>query len=105
VRVGATELECLATNGYAPGQSVGVCLRPEDVAVRNVGATTPNRIAVRVSGLDFLGAFCRATLRPEGSGDQVVADFSINLMRDLGVEEGQLLNVALPPDRLQLFPK
>jgi hypothetical protein len=33
-----------------------------------------------------------------------VADFSANLMRDLGVEEGQSILVALPPHAIRLFP-
>jgi iron(III) transport system ATP-binding protein len=105
IRVGATELDCAAINGFTAGTSVGVCLRPEDVTVRNVGPATPNRLPVEVAGLDFLGAFCRATLKPEGDSGSIVADFSINLMRDLHVEEGSRLEIALPPDRLQLFRK
>src|SRR5207244_3726861 len=100
----AVELVCAASEGCETGTAVGLCLRPEDVAVRNIGATTPNRLPVTVVTLDFLGAFCRATLKPEGGGT-VVADFSINLMRDLHVAEGQRLEVALPPDRLQIFRK
>jgi iron(III) transport system ATP-binding protein len=106
VRIGAAELDCAAaSNGYAPGTRVGLALRPEDVAVRNVGPATPNRIGVTIATLDFLGAFCRVTLKPETGGTPIVADFSINLMRDLGVAEGQHLDVALPPDRLQVFAR
>jgi iron(III) transport system ATP-binding protein len=105
VRVGVAELDCSGSNGYQPGTRVGLCLRPEDVAVRNVGPATPNRVAVTIAGLDFLGAFCRVTLQPEAGGAAIVADFSINLMRDLGVAEGQRLEVALPPDRLQVFAR
>jgi iron(III) transport system ATP-binding protein len=103
VRIGAAELECTGSNGYVAGTRVGLCLRPEDVAVRNVGPATANRVPVTIAGLDFLGAFCRATLQPETGGAPIVADFSINLMRDLDVAEGQRLEVALPPDRLQVF--
>jgi iron(III) transport system ATP-binding protein len=105
VRVGAAELDCAASNGYAPGTRVGLCLRPEDVAVRNIGPGTLNRIPVTIAELDFLGAFCRVTLKPEAGGTPIIADFSINLMRDLGVAEGQHLEVALPPDRIQVFAR
>jgi iron(III) transport system ATP-binding protein len=104
VRLGPTELAC-ATDGFAAGDEVGVCVRPEDVMVRNVAASTANRVGVTVGTLDFLGAFCRATLKPDGDIAPVVADFSINLMRDLAVAEGQRLEVALPADRLRLFHK
>ena len=104
VRLGPTELAC-ATDGFAAGDEVGVCVRPEDVMVRNVTASTANRVGVTVGTLDFLGAFCRATLQPDGDIAPFVADFSINLMRDLAVAEGQRLEVALPADRLRLFHK
>jgi iron(III) transport system ATP-binding protein len=105
VRIGTAELDCTGSNGYVPGTRVGLCLRPEDVAVRNIGPGTPNRIPVTIAGLDFLGAFCRVTLQPEAGGTPIIADFSINLMRDLGVAEGQHLEIALPPDRLQVFAR
>jgi iron(III) transport system ATP-binding protein len=33
----------------------------------------------------------------------LTADFSSNLIRDLGVRLGSHLDVALPPDRLRVF--
>jgi iron(III) transport system ATP-binding protein len=104
VRLGPTELTC-TTDGFVVGDEVGVCVRPEDVMVRNVAASTANRLGVTVGTLDFLGAFCRASLQPDGGIAPFVADFSINLMRDLAVAEGQRLEVALPADRLRLFHK
>jgi hypothetical protein len=35
----------------------------------------------------------------------ILADFSLNLMRDLGVAEGQSLTIALPPESLRVFAK
>ena len=35
----------------------------------------------------------------------ILADFSANLMRDLGVAEGQDLTIALPPESLHVFAK
>ena len=60
-----------------------------------------NRLTVEVTGLDFVGAFCRASLRADGVA--LAADFSSNLIRDLGVEPGRRLEIALPPDRLRIF--
>jgi iron(III) transport system ATP-binding protein len=57
-----------------------------------------------VADLDFVGAFCRATLKVRDATDvAMTADFSSNLIRDLGVELGRKLDVALPPDRLRVF--
>ena len=54
-----------------------------------------------VCELDFVGAFCRASLRADGVA--LTADFSSNLIRDLGVAPGRRLDIALPPDRLRVF--
>ena len=101
VTVGGVSLACQRQDGLAPGSKVRLCIRPEDVAVRNLPADAANRIAVEVAELDFVGAFCRASLRAEGVA--LVADFSSNLVRDLGVAQGRTLDIALPPDRLRVF--
>jgi iron(III) transport system ATP-binding protein len=101
VTVGTFSFACLPQDGLAAGSKVRLCVRPEDVRVRDLPADTPNRLTVEVGELDFIGAFCRATLRTEEI--VLVADFSSNLMRDLGVERGKKLDVALPPDRVRVF--
>jgi iron(III) transport system ATP-binding protein len=101
VKVGAFSFACPSQDGLAPGSRVRLCIRPEDVRVRDLPSNAPNRITVEVGGLDFVGAFCRATLQ---AGEiALVADFSSNLMRDLGVQCGRTLDVALPPDRIRVF--
>jgi len=60
-----------------------------------------NRLSVQVAELDFVGAFCRASLHADGVA--LVADFSSNLIRDLGVERGRSLDIALPPDCVRIF--
>ncbi len=104
VRVGALELACDGLGRRSPGECVTLGLRPEEVRIRGVEAGSPNAIPVRVELLDFLGAFCRATLRPTVAGDLVVrSDFSANAMRDLGIKEGQTLMVGLPAESLRVF--
>jgi iron(III) transport system ATP-binding protein len=103
VTFGGLDLSC-ATDGLASNSNVRLCIRPEDVAVRNLDARTPNLLPVEIQGLDFLGSFCRATLKPiSGGGGEIVADFSINLIRDLNLAVGKQLSVALPADRLRVF--
>jgi iron(III) transport system ATP-binding protein len=106
LRFGTIELACQSINGFQHGAAVRVGLRPEEVRVRNIDAATPNQIATRVSLLDFLGSFCRARLEPEAAPQvAILADFSANLMRDLGVAQGQQLTIALPPESLRVFAK
>ena len=108
VRYAGIELACELDVRPGVGHDVTVVVRPEDIAVRGVAAGTPNAIAARVADIEFLGAFCRVKLAvsggASGSEARVLADFSINLMRDLGIEVGRDLLVALPPERLRVFP-
>jgi iron(III) transport system ATP-binding protein len=104
VKVAGLTFDCAAQDGLAPGSKVALCIRPEDVRVRDLPADIVNRVGVEVADLDFVGAFCRATLKVrDAAGVAMTADFSSNLIRDLGVELGRKLDVALPPDRLRVF--
>jgi iron(III) transport system ATP-binding protein len=104
VRVAGVDFACPPQDGLAPGQKVSLCIRPEDVRVRDLPANIANRVPVEVAELDFVGAFCRATLKARAASDvAVMADFSSNLIRDLGVEIGTKLDIALPPDRVRVF--
>jgi iron(III) transport system ATP-binding protein len=106
VRVGDAELACDAAARLTPGTLVGVCLRPEDIRVRDLGEGTPNRLAAAIQEIDFLGSFCRATLTLAAvPGAELTGDFSINLMRDYALAPGQPLAIVLPPDRLRVFAK
>jgi iron(III) transport system ATP-binding protein len=105
VRLGGAELEC-DSDGLAPGTSVRVSIRPEDVRVRGLEAGVPNRIDVEIAECDFMGSFCRASLRPAAMPEaEIQADFSINLMRDFDIEPGRRLEVALPRERLRVFAR
>ena len=98
------DFACPVHDGLTPGQKVNLCIRPEDVRVRDLPADIANRLPVEVAELDFVGAFCRATLRARAAAEvALTADFSSNLIRDLGVEIGTRLDIALPPDRLRVF--
>jgi iron(III) transport system ATP-binding protein len=104
VQVGALAFECPALGARAQGERVRLGLRPEEVRIRGVDAAAANTVAVEVELLDFLGAFCRATLRAQTARDlTLLCDFSANAMRDLGIREGQTLTVALPPELLRVF--
>jgi iron(III) transport system ATP-binding protein len=106
IRIGHAEISCNDDRGLTQGTAVRIGLRPEEIRVRNVDTSTPNRIATHVALIDFLGAFCRARLELDADRRiALTADFSANLMRDLKVEEGQLLTVALPPESLRVFAK
>ncbi len=105
VKVGTTAIAVAAGSGIAPGARVKVSLRPEDLQLRGVTASTPNAIEVTIGSIDFLGAFGRGELRPIGNGfGTIMADLSSNILRDLELAPGKRLYVALPADRLRVFP-
>jgi iron(III) transport system ATP-binding protein len=104
VEVAGTVLESRSTPDTASGAAAEVGFRPEEVRVRGVSGDSPNRIEVEVAELEFLGAFCRAHLRPVGGSAGFVADFSTNLMRDHVISVGGRLPVALPAKALRVFP-
>ena len=101
IEIGGRAFVCPPQDGLAIGAKVRLCIRPEDVRVRDLPSDIPNRLTVEVGDLDFVGAFCRATLK--ANAITLSADFSSNLMRDLGVVQGGRLDVALPSDRLRVF--
>ncbi len=85
------------------GKDILACVRPEDIAVRNVDQATDNSFEATVKELEFLGSFCRASLNYGDGESQIAADFSINLVRDKGIEEGGTIRVALPENRIHIF--
>ena len=105
VRLAGVELAIeSAADGLAVGTAVTVCVRPEDIVARGIDATTPNTIEVKVTDLEFLGSFFRAELSPKGEKEMVFqSDFSINLVNDIGVEEGQSMTIAFPEEKLRVF--
>jgi len=105
LRIGGVELTADLSGVAAPaGGDLTICLRPEDVQVRGLLPQQPNVLQAEISGLEFLGAFCRAELRL-GNADALglAADFSTNAMRDLDLRIGKTIQVALPPERLRVF--
>ena len=53
LRFGSIELACNSVNGFQHGAAVRIGLRPEEVRVRNIDASTPNQIATRVVAARF----------------------------------------------------
>src|SRR4051794_31230243 len=56
LRIGTLEIICADAARFIHGSPVRLGLRPEEVRVRNLDASTPNAIDATVIGLDFLGA-------------------------------------------------
>src|SRR3546814_4953501 len=97
------------TYGLAPGQPIVVTIRPEDIipqAPVTAAAVSGGSSVEVISGeMEFLGSFWRSRLSGTALGDeQLVADFSINAVRRLSLDEGEPLTIELPASRLIAFP-
>jgi iron(III) transport system ATP-binding protein len=106
VRLGSIELAATMPESIRESDQIWICVRPEDVMVRGIDSGTPNQFEAKLDELEFLGSFYRAELSAKAApGVPITADFSINAMRDLQFKEGQLLRIALLPERIRVFPK
>jgi iron(III) transport system ATP-binding protein len=104
VRVDCLDLQIAEDIRHAPGTPVRVGMRPEEVHTRLVTTTAPNSFEARIDELSFLGAFCRATLRPIGSpATCIAADLSPFAMRNPIIAPGAIVSVACPPAALHIF--
>jgi iron(III) transport system ATP-binding protein len=105
VRMGGVELTA-SIDGMTDGADVTLCVRPEDVVARDIGADSPNALRVEIDDMEFLGSFYRANLiQAGGNRVPILADFSINLVRDQDLAQGNSLFVTLPETRIHVFPE
>jgi iron(III) transport system ATP-binding protein len=101
--VGGVPLAFTEAVAAAAGTAVTVCLRPEDVALRDVAPDQPNALEVRVGVMEFIGNHFATTLHATGTSLNVAADLSMNAVRDLGIQPGGVITVRLPAERLRVF--
>ena len=110
VGLAGTELAC-ASCEVAPGSDVTAVIRPVDIIPHSLDGredikTPQNLVEVTVEEMEFLGAFWRCRLSSPRFGERVlIADFSINAVRRLGIEKGGAMRVELPQNRMLVFPK
>jgi iron(III) transport system ATP-binding protein len=105
VRLGGITLQCPGAGTGGSDGRVKLGLRPEEVRIRGIEPGMANQLAARVERLDYLGAFCRATLTLDAAPDiRLIADFSANAVRDLAIADDRELTVVLPAECLRVFP-
>jgi len=116
-KIGVGGTEFLSAPHQLPiGSDTVAVIRPVDIiphgsGARSTGATdvvgTPeNLIDAHVEDMEFLGAFWRVRLSSARFGERIlVADFSINAVRRLGIAAGGTMQVELPRERVLVFEK
>ena len=105
VRLGTVELACVA-DGLDQGLPVSIAVRPEDIVIQGVTGEEENTFPARIESMEFLGSFYRADLVGEALGEaRLQADFSINLVRRLELNEGTTVRVMMPSERIRIYPR
>ncbi|MDO8876399.1 MAG: putative 2-aminoethylphosphonate ABC transporter ATP-binding protein [Pseudolabrys sp.] len=87
---------------YVQGTPITICLRPEDIVVRDI-ASSSNAVDVEVGVMEFMGNHFATTLHVSGTHLNVSADLSMNDVRDLSIRPGSKVKAGLPADRLRVF--
>ena len=105
VRCGSFKLHCAEPHDIPLDERVSLAVRPEDVRIGESDAGNQNVVPGHIDEVEFLGSFYRLTIHLEGLEDaRLVAEVSINRMRDLEVDTGSTLPVRLPPDLVRVYP-
>jgi iron(III) transport system ATP-binding protein len=87
------------------GEPVTLCIRPEDVVIRNAELGRVNSVMATIANLEFVGSFYRVTLQLDGQDKiEVPATCSVNAVRELKLSVGARIPVSLEPERLRIFP-
>jgi iron(III) transport system ATP-binding protein len=113
--VGGAEFFC-APHELPVDSDAVAAIRPVDIIPHGSGARSPgapdavgtpeNLIDAHVEAMEFLGGFWRVRLAAVRLGARIlIADFSINAVRRLGIATGSAMQVELPPERLLVFAK
>lgn len=107
--LGAERFSCNG-HGFTQGSLVVAAIRPEDIIPHQVGYVAEggntNCIEVLLQEMEFLGSFWRCRLQSDPfSASELIADFSVNAVRRLELEEGKAMVVELPDNRLMAFPR
>ena len=89
-----------------PDEAVTVAIRPEDLVLSANAEIQDNVWMVRVESLEFFGSFVRVALAFGSMHDAVslIADVSINRLRRIHLAAGQAHRVALPAQRIRVYP-
>ncbi|AHD03643.1 putative 2-aminoethylphosphonate ABC transporter ATP-binding protein [Leisingera methylohalidivorans] len=115
VRLGSGVMDC-TPHGFGDGEQIIAAIRPNDVIPHGDSAhslgrddiveTEANAIDVKVGEMEFLGSFWRCRLSHEVFGaNDLFADFSINAVRRLDLQEGSNMLIELPKARLMAFAR
>jgi iron(III) transport system ATP-binding protein len=103
VKVGNAVLHC-ETDDMAAGTSITVAIRPEDINAQDISEDDNNIVDVEILHMEFLGSFYRVGIGgPVIGGQEIRADFSINLVRRKNIEVGSKLPLRFPAEFIRVY--
>jgi iron(III) transport system ATP-binding protein len=92
------------TGRGAPGDTVTVYLRPEDVLAGAGDAGDAHAFEARIEHVDFLGAHCLVTVAgPALGNERLDVVVSVNFLAEQGLQVGSWLPLQLMPGRMRVF--
>ena len=95
-------IPCEAARPLLYGSTVTAFVRPEDVRMGRAAAALPEGLDATVTHVEFLGPVCRIGL--EAGHLALEAECPTDQLRELGAEPGAQLPVAIPAERVMVFP-
>ncbi len=102
VRIGATRFECEHTR--APGESLKIYLRPEDVLARPIAPGDSNVFEAVIEKIEFLGSYCLVRVTSAALGElRLTVYLSLNFLAEQQLQVGARLPLRLLPDRMRVF--
>ena len=103
LRAGPMAIEAEGAASLSPGQAARAFIRPEDVRLGPDAEGHPGAFEALVTGVEFLGAFCRVHLLAEGV--KLEADVPADQIPRLDLARAVRLLVAVPADRVMTYPE
>lgn len=105
--IGQMVLDC-RPHPLPPSSPVTVAVRPDDIAIRNLGSgpgmEQPNTFQATIASAEFLGSFWRMRVQCEPfSSKPVVVDCTVDAQRRMQLAVGQAVEIAIPAERLYVF--
>jgi iron(III) transport system ATP-binding protein len=104
-RVGAATIRYRHGAVVPAGTPLTLAIRPEELVIGPAAQEAENALSVRVTAVQFLGAFTRLGLvLPGGDGTPLECDVAAGALAGVGAKEGTELALALPADAVRVFP-
>jgi iron(III) transport system ATP-binding protein len=103
-RIGAESVRHRGTDALPSGTPLTLAIRPEELVIGPAARQAENSLTMRVTAVQFLGAFTRLTLEvPGGDAAPLECDVAAGALAAVGAKEGSDLALALPPAALRVF--